>query len=57
MLKGGQLSYTLPDVVNEQDKITAKDRNLLAVISVKVRGKNGTEAVEPFAMLVGKTPQ
>jgi hypothetical protein len=53
-LHGSNISYVLPEVVNEQDKTTAKDRNLLGVISVKVKGKNGTEAVEPFAMLVGK---
>ena len=56
-LQGGLTTYTLPEVANEQDKATAKDRELLAVISVKVKGKNGTEAVEPFAMLVGKAGQ
>jgi len=54
VLKGANLSYTLPDVENEEDKATAKDRSLLAVIKVKVKGKNGSEAVEPFAMPVGK---
>ena len=53
-LPGAQNSYTLPEVANEEDKTTSKDRNLLAIITVKVKGKNGTEAVEPFAMLVGK---
>ena len=56
-LRGANTSYKLPEVANEQDKTTSKDRNLLAVISVKVKGKNGTEAVEPFAMLVGKSGQ
>jgi hypothetical protein len=54
-LKGAVASYTLPDVTNEVDKTKSKDRNLLAVITVTVKGKNGREAVEPFAMLVGKT--
>jgi hypothetical protein len=53
-LLGANLSYTLPEVANEEDKATSKDRNLLAVINVRVRGKNGTEAVEGFAMLVGR---
>jgi hypothetical protein len=57
-LRGNNLSYTLPaGVANEQDKATSKDRNLLAVISVTVRGKNGTESIEPFATLVGKPGQ
>jgi hypothetical protein len=54
-LRCGNISYILPEVTNEVDKTTSKDRNLLAVISVTAKGKNGTEAVEPFAMLVGKT--
>jgi hypothetical protein len=54
-LRGSHTTYTLPDVVNEQDKATAKDRQLLAVISVRAKGRNGPEAVEPFAMLVGRT--
>jgi hypothetical protein len=53
-LRGANLSYTIPEVANEEDKATAKDRNLVAVITVKVKGKNGTESAEPFAMLVGK---
>jgi hypothetical protein len=53
-LRGSNLSYTLPDVVNEEDKTKSKDRKLLAVITVRAKGKNGTEAVEPFATLVGK---
>ena len=56
-LPGGHTSYTLPEVANEQDKAIAKDRQLLAVISIKVKGKNGTEAVEPFAMLVGRSSE
>jgi hypothetical protein len=42
-LHGAKVSYAIPAV-----------RNLLAVIKVTAKGKNGTEAVEPFAMLVGK---
>jgi len=53
-LRGGNTSYILPDVTNEEDRIKSKDRILLGVITVKVKGKNGTQAVEPFAMLIGK---
>jgi len=53
-LHGANPTYTLPDATDEVDKATSKDRALLAVINVRVRGKNGTEAVEPFAMLVGR---
>jgi hypothetical protein len=53
-LRGGHTSYTLPEVANEQDKAIAQNRALLAVISVKAKGKNGAEAIEPFALLVGK---
>jgi len=53
-LSGGNVSYTIPDVTNEEDKTKSKGRNLLAIVTVKVKGKNGTEAVEPFAMLVGR---
>jgi len=56
-LKGAKTSYTLPEVATEEDRATAKDRSLLAVIKVKAKGKNGAEAVEPFAMLVGKAGQ
>jgi hypothetical protein len=56
-LHGANISYKLPEVANEVDKTTSKDRNLLAVITVKAKGKNGTEAAEPFAMLVGKAGQ
>jgi hypothetical protein len=56
-LSGGNVSYTIPEVTNEEDKTKSKDRNLQAVLNVKVKGKNGTEAVEPFAMLVGKAEQ
>jgi len=53
-LRGSNLSYKLPEVVNEADKEKSKDRRLLAIVTVRVKGKNGTQAVEPFAMLVGK---
>jgi hypothetical protein len=53
-LQGGHSFYTLPEVANEEDKMTAKDRDLLAIITAKVQGKNGTEAVESLAVLVGK---
>jgi hypothetical protein len=56
-LHGANLSYTIPEVTNDIDKTTAKDRKLLAVITVKAKGKNGTEAAEPFAMLVDKAGQ
>jgi len=55
-LIGGNISYTIPNVANDEDKIKSKGRKLLAVISVKVKGKNGSEAVEPFAMLVAPAP-
>ena len=55
ILRGSHLSYTIPQVVNEVDKTKSKDRNLLAVITVRAKGKNGTESIEPFAMLVGKS--
>lgn len=54
-LPGAKTSYTLPEVANQEDRTNSINRELLAVIKVKVKGKNGTEAVEPFAMLVGKT--
>jgi hypothetical protein len=54
ILKGARVSYILPEVANEEDKKTSQGRELLAVIKVKARGKNGTEAIEHFAMLVGK---
>jgi hypothetical protein len=53
-LAGAHVSYQLPKVTNEEDKATAKDRPLLAVIRVTVKGRNGTEAAEPFAMLVAQ---
>jgi len=56
-LRGSNTSYILPEATNEEDNAKSKDRNLLAVITVKVKGKNGTEAVEPFAMLLGKKGQ
>lgn len=56
-LRGGNTSYTLPEVMNEEDKINSKDRLLLGIITVKVKGKNGIEAVEPFAMLIGRKGQ
>jgi len=45
-LRGGTASYTLPDVTNEVDREKSKDRNLLAVFTVTVKGNNGTVAVE-----------
>jgi len=56
-LRGGNTSYTLPEVSNEVDKTKSKGRLLLGIFTVKVRGKNGTEAVEPFAVLIGKKGQ
>jgi hypothetical protein len=53
-LNGAKHAYKLPDAKSETEKEKAKDRNLLAVMTVKVKGKNGTEATEAFAMLVGK---
>jgi hypothetical protein len=53
-LRGATSSFTIPDVTNEEDRKTSKDRTLLAVITLKVKGKNGTESAEPFAMLVGR---
>jgi hypothetical protein len=53
-LQGARVSYTLPEVANDEDRKTSENRNLLAVVKVKAKGKNDTEAVEPFAMLVGK---
>jgi hypothetical protein len=53
-LHGGHISYTLLHVANEEDQATSKGRDLLAIITAKVHGKNGTEGVEPFAVLVGK---
>jgi hypothetical protein len=55
VLRGCNVTYVLPEVTNEADKAKAKGRKLLAVIYVKAKGKNGTEAVEPFAMLVDET--
>ena len=49
-LRGGNPSYTLPEVTNEVDRSKSKDRILLGIFTVKVRGKNGTEAVEPFGL-------
>jgi hypothetical protein len=54
VLEGGRVSYILPQVANAEDKTTSQGRDLLAVIKVKAKGKNGTEAIEQFAMLVGK---
>ena len=51
------MSYTLPDVTNEDDKAKSKDRDLLGNVSVKVKGKNGTEAIEHIVMLLGKKGQ
>jgi Polysaccharide lyase len=56
-LRGANATYTLPDFTNEVDKAKSKDREILGVITVIVKGKNGTEAVEPFAMLVGRKGQ
>jgi hypothetical protein len=55
LLPGPRHSYKLPDVANEAVKTTSKDRQLLLVMWVKARGNNGTESVEPFTMLVGKS--
>jgi hypothetical protein len=54
MLRGGTAPYTLPEVANEVDREKSKSRSLLGVFTVRARGKNGVEAVEPFAMLVGR---
>jgi hypothetical protein len=53
-LRGNTPTYTVPGVTNEADIAKSKDRNLLGIFTVKVKGKNGTEAVEPFAVLIGK---
>jgi hypothetical protein len=53
-LMGNNLSYILPDVTNDEDRVKSKDRILLGVVTVTVKGKNGKEAIEPFAMLVGR---
>src|SRR5579859_5542900 len=53
-LQGPRHSYKLPEVTNDADKATSKDRQLLMVIWVKAKGTNGTESVEPFTMLLGK---
>ena len=54
MLRGGTASYTLPEVANDIDREKSKSRNLLGVFTVRARGKNGIEAVEPFAMLIDR---
>ena len=56
-LDGSQHSYKLPDAGSEVEKTKTKDRILLAVITVKAKGKNGAEATESFAMLVGRVAQ
>jgi hypothetical protein len=53
-VRGGEASYTIPEVTNELDKSKSKDRNLLGIFTVKVKGKNDMEAVEPLAVLVGR---
>jgi hypothetical protein len=56
-VRGGTGSYTLPDVMNDVDRMKSQNRNLLGIFTVKARGKNGTEAVEPLAVLIErKTP-
>jgi hypothetical protein len=52
-LEGNNILYKIPEVVNEEDKKMAV-KKLQAIIKVKAKGKNGTESVETFAMLVGK---
>ena len=54
ILTGTQASYTLPAAANEEEQTAARKRELLAVIKVTAKGKNGTEATEHFAMLVGQ---
>jgi hypothetical protein len=53
-LNGAKHVYKLPDAASAAEKDKARARNLLAVLTVKVKGKNGTEATETFAMLVGR---
>jgi hypothetical protein len=53
-LNGASHSYKLPDSTNAAEKEKAKDRNLLGVMIVKVKGKNGTEATEIMTTLVGR---
>jgi hypothetical protein len=54
VLQGAQGSFTLPAAANEEERDTAQKRLLLAVIQVKAKGSNGTEATEHLAMLVGQ---
>ena len=53
-LRGGSATYTLPEVMNAEDREKSKNRNLLGIFTVTAKGKNGIEAIEPFAMLVGR---
>jgi len=54
ILQGTGGSYTIPGAATEEEKKAVTERKLLAVIKVTAKGKNGTEATEHFAMLVGK---
>jgi hypothetical protein len=54
IVRGGAGSYTLPEVMNDEDRTKSKGRNLLGIFTVRVRGKNGVEAVEPLAVLIGR---
>ena len=53
VLRSAAGSYTVPQAANGEEKTIAGKRPLLAVIKVTARGKNGTEATEHMAMLVG----
>jgi hypothetical protein len=53
ILQGPRTSYTLPDAGNEEERAAVRNRPLMAVIKVTAKGKNGTEATEYMAMLVG----
>jgi hypothetical protein len=54
VLHGAAGTYTIPQAANEEEKAEAQKRQLLAVIKVTAHGRNGTEATEHFAMLVGQ---
>ncbi|MGA2657497.1 MAG: hypothetical protein ABSH34_08240 [Verrucomicrobiota bacterium] len=45
---------TLPEAANDEERAAARERELLAILKVTVKGNNGTEATEHFAMLVAR---
>jgi hypothetical protein len=54
ILHGAQGSCTLPEAANDEERAAARERELLAILKVTVKGNNGTEATEHFAMLVAR---